>query len=327
MPSTAAAPARAACTAKPPLIAIEVEDPRASRANAGDKARGCRAGRRTSRSSARRAGRQGTSRRSRGPPPARRASPSPPAPRQRQPFERARRAVVAQHDRLGRQQRGERIEDERLEPSHAGGIRLHDEHRPEAVDDQARQPVGLGMDEAIIGRLEEPLAQPERALEPAREKAPADRPAGVAIQEARREQAVRVEHRHPERRCSSARRKVTSVPGAQRLRRRVHPHLVRIDPRVAAFGAPVPPGSKRDEARVAGSSAGSRPRQRVSKFIPLSCPRRRLPASPIFDAVAIRDPPCLSLPRWSSCCRPGPARSRHAPVAQLDRAPDYGSGG
>ena len=69
----------------------------------------------------------------------------------RQSFERPRRAVVAQHDGLGAQQFAERLEDDRLEPRHAGGIRLHDENRPEPVDDEARQPVGLGMDEPVIG--------------------------------------------------------------------------------------------------------------------------------------------------------------------------------
>ncbi len=58
-----------------------------------------------------------------------------------------------------------------------GGVRLHHENCPETVDDETGQPVGLGMDEAIIGLVEQPLAQPQRAFEPARQES-AGRSAG-----------------------------------------------------------------------------------------------------------------------------------------------------
>ena len=58
---------------------------------------------------------------------------------------------------------------------------MHDEDAGEAVDDEAGQPIGFGMNKPIIGQFEESVAQPQRALEPTRKKAPADRPAGVAI--------------------------------------------------------------------------------------------------------------------------------------------------
>jgi hypothetical protein len=43
--------------------------------------------------------------------------------------------------------------------------------------------------------------------------------------------------------------------------------------------------------------------------------------------VASDNPPCVAVPGWSSCQRPAAPLHGHAPVAQLDRAPDYGSGG
>ena len=70
----------------------------------------------------------------------------------------------------------QRLEDHRLEPVHPGGVGLHDQHRAEPVDDQPGQAVGLGMDQPVIGRVEQPLAQLERPLEPADEEAAADRP-------------------------------------------------------------------------------------------------------------------------------------------------------
>jgi len=76
----------------------------------------------------------------------------------RQSFEPPRRAVVAQHDGLGAQQFAERVEDDRIEPRHSGGIRLDDENRPEPVDDEAGQTVGFGMHKTVIGLIEQPLA-------------------------------------------------------------------------------------------------------------------------------------------------------------------------
>jgi len=162
-----------------------------------------------------------------------------------QPFERARRGVVAQDDGLRRQERVERLEDQRLKPGDTGGIELHDEDTGKAVDDKARQPVGFRVDDAIIRELEEPLAQPQGALEPTCEKAAPDSPSGVAIQEPGSDEAVRVEHRHSER-------AVVGTPhgdecaGYESLCCGIHPHLVRIDPRVATLGSLVPPGQQSD---------------------------------------------------------------------------------
>ena len=47
----------------------------------------------------------------------------------------------------------------RVEPSRFDSIRV------KAVDDQPRQPVGLGMDQPVIGRVVEPLAQCQRDIQ------------------------------------------------------------------------------------------------------------------------------------------------------------------
>src|SRR4029077_2432532 len=100
------------------------------------------------------------------------------------------------------------------------------------------QSVGLGMDEAIIGCLEDPLAQSQRALDPAGEKPPADRASAVAVEEARGKEAMRVEHPDPERAATGPAQSDQGT-GGKRLCRNVDPHFVRIDPGVAALGAPM----------------------------------------------------------------------------------------
>ncbi len=101
------------------------------------------------------------------------------------------------------------------------------------------------MDKPVIGPVVKPLAQPKRALEPAREKALVDRPSGIAIEEASGDQAVRVEHGDPERPFVRAAQRDEGA-GRQRLRRRIHHHLVGIDPRVPALGAAMKAGQQGD---------------------------------------------------------------------------------
>ncbi len=153
-----------------------------------------------------------------------------------QPFEGADRAVVAQDDRRRLQQRGERLAYQRLQRRDAGGVGLHDEDRPEPVDDETRQSIRLGMNEAVIGPVEEPLAQGERALQPGGDKAPVDRPPGVAVEEAGRHEAVRVEHGHTERALVGAAQRDKRA-GRQRLGGGVNPQFVRKDPGMPGLGA------------------------------------------------------------------------------------------
>ena len=69
----------------------------------------------------------------------------------------------------------QRLEDERQQPVHAGGVGLHRQDAAEPVDHQPGQAVRLGMHQPVIGRAVQPLAQPQRPFEAAREKAAVDR--------------------------------------------------------------------------------------------------------------------------------------------------------
>ena len=101
------------------------------------------------------------------------------------------------------------------------------------------------MDEAIIGHIEEPLAQFEGTPDAAGEKAPADRPSCVAIEKPRGEQGMRVEHRKPERAVVGALQR-DETAGCERLGCGIHLHFVRVNPWMPAFGAPVSAGEQRD---------------------------------------------------------------------------------
>ena len=131
----------------------------------------------------------------------------------------------------------QRVDDDRQQAVHPGGVGLDDEDRAEPVDDEPGEPIRLGMDEAVIGRIVEPLAQLERAFEPAREKPLADFPGRVAVEHAGRNEGVRIEHRDTERAPSSRPAQGDEGPGRQRLRRRVHRDLVRVDPRMTGLAA------------------------------------------------------------------------------------------
>ena len=115
------------------------------------------------------------------------------------------------------------------------------------------------MDEPVIGRIVKPLAQLERALEPACEKAPADLAGGIAIKHAGGDQGVRVEHRDAER-APIRPAQGDEGAGRQRLRRRIHHDFVRVDPRVAALGAAMEAGQQGDlrPARRVVGLAGAR---------------------------------------------------------------------
>ncbi len=214
----------------------------------------------------------------------------------------------------GLQDGGERVEHDRFEPRHPGGVRLNDDDIADAIDDQTGQPVGLGMNEAVIGLVEQLPAQPQCPLDPAREKAPADCPAGVAVEQARGEQAVRVEHRHTERAAVGA-AQCNERAGSERPRRLVHPHFVRIDPGMAGLGAPVP-RRKQSDGRPGRRIVGNRLTglDRIDFHRALLLPasvRRGHCASGTTDFGEPRslaswppsDRPCLFARCWSSCWR------------------------
>ena len=89
-------------------------------------------------------------------------------------LEPAHRAVVARDDAARGGQRCQRLDDQRRGGLHSRGIRLQRDHIPVAVHDEAGQPVGLGMDQAVMGRVEQAVAQCQRLGQPGTE------PGGVA---------------------------------------------------------------------------------------------------------------------------------------------------
>ena len=185
----------------------------------------------------------------------------------------------------------QRIENQRFQPVHAGRVRLHHQHLAETVDHKPGEAVGLGMDQPVIGPVIKPLAQPQRPLQPAHEKPAADRPGGVAVEDARGEQRVRIEHRDPERvliRAAQGHQR----PRRQRLRRGVHRHLVGENPGMAGFGA----------AMAAGGEPHLRPAGRIVDF-GRALGRRRRGGDLGGDDVGHE-------PLLRGCCRPIRARER-----------------
>ena len=83
----------------------------------------------------------------------------------RQPFEAARRGIGAQDDAARAHHPPERGQNRIAHRFHAGCRDLHDADIAEAVDNQTRQTIAFGMDEAVIGRRIKPFAQPQGASE------------------------------------------------------------------------------------------------------------------------------------------------------------------
>ncbi len=97
----------------------------------------------------------------------------------------AHRAMTALDDRARMQQLAERCNDRRAHPVRARGQNLHDQHLVEAIDDHARQPIAVAVEEAVrIGVIaDEAPPEFERALQPPRDQffncgrfAPCDHP-------------------------------------------------------------------------------------------------------------------------------------------------------
>ena len=111
----------------------------------------------------------------------------------RQALQRAHRGVVAADDQAGRDQVAQRRDQQRGQRLHPRGIGLQRQRVAVAVDDQAGQAIGLGMDQAVVGRVVELLPQRQRGAEPALRPVQVEHRAGVAVQPPGGDQAVRVE--------------------------------------------------------------------------------------------------------------------------------------
>ena len=99
------------------------------------------------------------------------------------------------------------------------------------------------MDQPVVGTVEQPFAQPQRARQPALEEGRIDGRVGVAGEQTRRDQGMRVEL--GERQAAA----VGRVQADRRARRqglggRVHAQLVGIGPGMAGAQPPVLAGQK-----------------------------------------------------------------------------------
>ena len=121
---------------------------------------------------------------------------------------------------------------------HAGGARLRDQHIVEAIDDEARAAIGFGVDQAIERRADQ-LCRAGRAARSkrSRKELRVDLRAGLRRQDARGDQAVRIEIGGAELPLRLSSTTSTSVPGVSAFDALIHHDFVRIDPRRAALDA------------------------------------------------------------------------------------------
>ena len=196
----------------------------------------------------------------------------------------AHRAMTALDDRARMQQIAERRNDRRTHPVRARGQNLHDQHLAEAIDDHARQPIAVAIDEAVrIGVIaDEAPPDFERALQPPRDQffnrgrlAPRDHP------ERDRRGRIAVTHAEKSARC------VVHRDNRARFRRRRFDPLdcLRENPRIAAANGPFPAALQHDarERRAhrtghGGSSSRAKsplrpPRFATSRIAPISIAR------------------------------------------------------
>src|SRR5262249_51014082 len=170
------------------------------------------------------------------------------------------------------------------EKLHPGGVDLDDDRITEAVDDGARQAVRLGMDEAIVGRLEQLVSQGQRAGEARGEEVAVNGHCGIAAEESCSDERARAEHGRSHRAAVVA-DDADQGAGGQRLGRGVHDHFVRGDPGgtrqdplvLARLQHNRPPHRCR---RRSGNTAVIHGRRPYDVQSPTATPSRRLSAPP-----------------------------------------------
>ena len=112
-----------------------------------------------------------------------------------------RRGIIARHHGAQRQQSGERLDDQRRQPVHPGGVGLQHRDIVVAVDHQPGQAVGLGVHQAMKRRVAHALTQHDRLVQSLPQPVHVDVRCRIAIQQPRRDQAVRIEHEGAEPRA------------------------------------------------------------------------------------------------------------------------------
>jgi len=152
-------------------------------------------------------------------------------------------AIVAGDDGAERRQVQQRRGEVRQEAVRAGGVGLHDGDVTEAVDDQSRQAIGLGVHQPVLGARGDPGAEGRGVADPRPDPVGVDDGARVAVEQPGGDEAVRIEHERavapavvafdPHRRAGG--------PGSML---RIKRDLVAERPWMAAFEAAVLPGQQ-----------------------------------------------------------------------------------
>ena len=163
----------------------------------------------------------------------------------RQPFQRPLSAVVTQDDRARRHHLVDGGQDVVDPVVHEHGVGLDRHHVVEAVDDQAGQPVGLGMDDAVEGTGEQPLAQFDRTAQPVGDEGVIHHGRRIVRQQPRGDQRVRIEGVDAQRRPAGV-QKPHRTAGRDRLGDGVHLDFVGIDPGMPLHDAPLAAGLQMD---------------------------------------------------------------------------------
>lgn len=164
-------------------------------------------------------------------------------------------AIVAGDDGAERRQVQQRRGEVRQEAVRAGGVGLHDGDVTEAVDDQSRQAIGLGVHQPVLGARGDPGAEGRGVADPRPDPVGVDDGARVAVEQPGGDEAVRIEH---ERAVAPA---VVALDADRRAGRpgpvlRGHGDLVAEHPGMARFQAAVLPWLQAEQGiRHAGGLA------------------------------------------------------------------------
>ena len=162
-----------------------------------------------------------------------------------QPFELAHRRIVLEHDRPRRKLGLQRLEQHRRQQLHAGRVHLDHQGLAEAVDDQAGQAVGLGMDQPVVGHADQPVAQRGGLRQPPAEEQRIDRGVGLGREHAGGDQRMRVEGDQAQR-LAARRAQDGERARRQRLGLGVHQDLVGEGPGMAGADATILAGAQQD---------------------------------------------------------------------------------
>ena len=233
-----------------------------------------------------------------------------------QAFQFARARVVLPDDRLRRDDLVERFEDCGLHRLHADRADLADDDVTEPVEHQPGQAVGFAVHETVARLRVQPLAQRERDPQPMHEQRLAGSESGIAAEDARADQRVRIDVGVTEEPVITRHDAAQRAGLERRQRRACRVDLVAEDPEVTARDAALFPRLESQFGQVVVGSRGGRGRRGHARFrrraaaFRYSCrilADRTLSGSAMHAPTAVRPPEC---PGRRNQPVPAPARGR-----------------